>query len=220
MTMFAHYEQQISPSRAQFFSSSEIGVLSSRKTDPVILERTLIAFSAQSTHVIRPVESWVQHDQWLLEDTHALVRHWNQRHPTPLHADDLLQESLLPGAKRFIQVHRNVLASDTPFAELAIEFEIEQIPVKFGRQIIENLIAVLGPEIIEGLRFLREHVLLDIEHTKSSQRQLEQLLEQHPYSLDALVAAGSEALEAFAEFMSNCAQVGRELSQPAPVSLA
>ena len=68
-----------------------------------------------------------------------------------------------------------------------------------------NLCArTLGPDVLDGLSFLRDHVELDVAHTKFNQSQLGRLLTEHPAFLPSLVAAGSGALEAYGQFLSDC----------------
>jgi hypothetical protein len=76
--------------------------------------------------------------------------------------------------------------------------------VTYGPGAIERCVAKLSPDILPCLTFLREHVEQDVGHTKVKARELEALLGDDPTRLTDLVAAGSEALDAYAQFLTDC----------------
>jgi hypothetical protein len=105
------------------------------------------------------------------------------------------------------QLHEETIASTTPFAQVAIEYEIEMLPVQLGPQLLRNCEDVLGAGILECLSFLREHITLDVAHTRFNERQLERLLQTNGGYLPVLVRAGRAALEAYALFLHDCVQL-------------
>jgi hypothetical protein len=70
-------------------------------------------------------------------------------------------------------------------------------------------VAQLGQEILGCLSFLTDHVEIDVGHTKFNARALEKFLIYHPPYVSALVAAGSAALDAYAQFLSDCLERAR-----------
>ena len=54
---------------------------------------------------------------------------------------------------------------------------------------------------------------LDVGHTKFNARELGKLLQAHPGFLEALAAAGSAALQAYAQFLADCGVRARERTQ-------
>jgi hypothetical protein len=84
-------------------------------------------------------------------------------------------------------VHADTIAGDTPFARIAIAFEIEQLPLTDGPQLLAAGKQAFGRAAISGLTFIDEHITLDIGHTTFNTRQLETLLEEHPAYLEPLV---------------------------------
>ena len=55
-----------------------------------------------------------------------------------------------------------------------------------------------------SLSFLTDHIALDEGHTVFNRRQLNSLLAARPEYADDLVRSGSAALDAHAEFISDC----------------
>jgi hypothetical protein len=143
----------------------------------------------------------------MVEDTHLLVAGWNARRTPPLDAGQLLDRPLTPGGRMYHQVHEDNIAGSTPYAQIAIEFEIEMLPVQFGPRLLERCGAVLGASTLGGLKFLNEHITLDVAHTQFNRAHLERLLQKKPEFLPSLVRAGAAALEAYATFLDDCTQL-------------
>jgi hypothetical protein len=112
----------------------------------------------------------------------------------------LRSESLLPGS-------RENIAGDTPYAQIAIEYEIEQLPLRYGGLFVSRCLELFGPEILPSLSFVTEHIDLDIGHTQFNAQELAKLIDRVPESLPALVAAGSAALDAYAQFLTDCVEL-------------
>ena len=49
-----------------------------------------------------------------------------------LDAEKLLNQTLTPGVLHYCKVHEENIAGDTPFAQIAIEYEIETLPLRYG----------------------------------------------------------------------------------------
>ena len=61
----------------------------------------------------------------MIKDTHTLVAWWNAHRPPVLHAERLLARVTTVGGRMYQKVHEDNIVGDTPFAQIAIEFEIE-----------------------------------------------------------------------------------------------
>jgi hypothetical protein len=102
-----------------------------------------------------------------------------------------------------VQVHEDVIVGSAPYAQIAIEYEIERLSVTYGPGFIARCVADLGPDVKSCLSFVQDHVELDVGHTKFNARKLDQFLRQRPEALDDLEAAGSEALAAYDQFLGD-----------------
>jgi hypothetical protein len=156
------------------------------------------------------------HHLMLIEDTRLLVDRWNARQSFTLDADLIIGQRMTEGVRRYRKLHEDVIAGDSPFCQLAIEYEIEALSVRFGPKLIEQCLKVLGSTVMAGLSFLRLHVSLDVGHTRFNEGQINNLLDQRPESLLTLVTIGKEALRAYGMFLDDClrlaqVQVGRNL---------
>lgn len=225
------YEACMEPARARFTESRTLSILQAPDINPVRLELFLIYFSAVGVAMTELVEDWIRragerceriglralghtlrlhskqeagHHVMLIEDTRLLVDRWNARRSFALEADLILGQGMTEGVRRYRKLHEDGIAGDSPFCQLAIEYEIERLSVRLGPRLIEQCMKVLGSTVMAGLSFLRHHVSLDVGHTRFNKRQLNRLLDQHPEYLMALVHTGEEALQAYSMFLDDC----------------
>jgi hypothetical protein len=231
------YEPILRAARARFAQCHAAGVLADPQLDATFLTLFLIHFNSLGVALTRPVENWLVrssrscadiglaelakallghskaeagHDQMMVRDTHALVAHWNTTRSPALDAEALLRRPPTPGGRNYQQLHEETIAGPAPFAQIAIEYEIEMLPVQFGPLLLEQCRRVLGPDILKSLSFLDEHIALDVGHTRFNALHLEKLLQWHPEFLGPLVNAGEAALEAYQTFLADCVQVTRD----------
>lgn len=199
--------------------------------DPALLLRFLIQFSAWGVQMTESVEHWIRragercmalglddvgralvshakheagHHLMLMEDTKVLVRRWNTRSAIQLDADRLQRQRATPAMQRYIELHERTIASDMPFGQVAIELEIEGMSTTLGKAFIALCRKVLGPEVLDGLSFIREHVAIDVGHTAFNTRLMDRLLTSRPECAERLAEIGSEALRTYVEFFAEC----------------
>jgi hypothetical protein len=229
--VFQNYDTGMQPARQRFGEHGGLQVLLSADTRPEFLEMFLLHFLAIGSRMTEPVEGWIRragerceaiglpdtgralkghakaeagHHVMMIRDVHSLVTHWNGRRGPRLEATEFLALRPSPGAERYCAVHENNLVGDTPFAQVAIEYEIEMLPLRYGNALIQRCAEALGDDIMSCLSFLTEHVELDVGHTKFNARELEKLIRRNPSWIPALITAGSSALDAYAEFLDDC----------------
>jgi hypothetical protein len=227
------YNQLLNPARERFEASPGLNAIRSND-DPRWLEAFLIYFCAIGTQMTEPVESWIRraasrcadlgcadlaealnrhakaeagHHLMMIADLRSLADHWNLRHTPAVDADELLRITPSYGASRYCLVHEENIAGNTPYAQIAIEYEIEQLPLRYGGLFVSRCLEIFGPEILSSLSFVTEHIDLDIGHTHFNAQQLSKLIELHPESLSSLVAAGGAALDAYAQFLADCVEL-------------
>ena len=116
------------------------------------------------------------------------------------------------GGKRYCAIHEENIRGDTPFCQLAIEYEIELLPVELGPAFVQNCVRILGPDILRCMTFVTSHVEFDVGHTKFNAHFLGKLLAEDPTRLISLATAGSAVLGAFADHLAECWRLGVSLA--------
>jgi Acetyltransferase (GNAT) domain len=224
------YNRSLAAVRERFDANPALHAVRANN-DPQMLELFLLYFCAIGAQMTQPVEGWIRraasrcaelgfeelakalnrhaqaesgHHLMMIADVHSLVKHWNSRHSRSINADDLLNQVSSNGARSYCEVHERNIAGNTPYAQVAIEYEIEQLPLRYGSLFLARCFEVFGPEILPSLSFVSAHIDLDIGHTHFNERELAKLIDSAPESLSALVAAGTAALDAYAEFLNDC----------------
>lgn len=225
------YERCLEPARVKFAGSRTLSSILAPGIDPVLLELFLIYCAFLGVAMTEPVEDWIRkagegceqfglrelgcalrrhsnqeagHDLMLRKDTRALVHRWNARHSFALNVDFMIGQRMSEGVRAYRKLHEEVIAGDSPFCQVAIEYEIEGLSVRLGPQFIDQCMDVLGSPVMVGLSFLTHHVVQDVGHTRLNNRLLTSLLDAHPEYLMALVSSGQRALQAYSMFLDDC----------------
>jgi len=229
------YDELLAQARASFETSPGLNAIR-LNNDPRFLEAFLLYFCAIGAQMTEPVEGWIRraasrcralglidlsealnrhakaeagHHLMMIADLRSLVKHWNARHLPPMDAEELLRTSPSYGASRYCMVHEENIVGDTPYAQIAIEYEIEQLPLRYGSLFVSRCLEIFGPEILPSLSFVTEHIDLDIGHTHFNALELKKLIDLVPDSLPAIAAAGSAALDAYAQFLADCVELAQ-----------
>src|SRR6201987_4865196 len=229
------YNRSLAAVRERFDANPALNAVRSND-DPQMLELFLLYFCAIGAQMTQPVEGWIRraasrcaelgfeelakalkqhaqaesgHHLMMIADVHSLVKHWNSRHSRSINADDLLNQVPSNGARSYCEVHERNIAGDTSYAQIAIEYEIEQLPLRYGSLFLARCFEVFGPEILPSLSFVSAHIEWDVGHTHFNERELAKLIDSTPESLPALVAAGTAALDAYAKFLSDCVSLAQ-----------
>jgi hypothetical protein len=201
------------------------------KPDPLVLELFLIQYCALGVAMTEPVEGWIRragercnalgfadvgafllshadhekdHHVLFVHDARWLVNRWNQKHDRQLDPEQLLAQPLTPGVVHYRALHEATISGPAPYCQLAIEFEIERLSLTYGVAAMSKIVSVLGPQAIQGLQFLAQHVKQDIGHTSLNEAQLNQLLRHLPSGLSVLTETAGKALKAYGQYLSDC----------------
>lgn len=239
------YEARVQPARDRFPHHRGVAALLFDDIDRETFHRLMLHFCALGAQMTGPVEGWILragercetlgladlgralrghsraeagHDQMMVRDTEALVDRWNQQYRPRFEARQLLSQAVTPGVRAYCDVHERTIEGPAPFAQIAVEYEIEQLPLRYGRELIGRCTELLGADVVPCLSFLTEHVELDIGHTKFNHLQLTRFLEAHPEHVEQLADAGARALEAYAAFLDDCADLALAPAAAAGVS--
>jgi N-acyl-L-homoserine lactone synthetase len=227
------YERLLAPARERFAVSPGVRAIQSSR-DEAFLEAFLLHFCALGSRMTAPVGRWIcgaaercaaiglselaralagharaeaGHDLMMIADARSLAARWNGRRKPSVDADVLLNQAPTRGVLQYCEVHDQNLASLTPYAQIAIEYEVEMLPLRYGNQFISHCVGVLGAAILPCLSFVTEHIVLDAGHTDFNARAIAKLLDFRPTCLPALVSAGIAILDAYAQFLADCAQL-------------
>jgi hypothetical protein len=242
-TAFDLYEAHLAAARERFRERSEDLGLFDRTASPDFVELFLIHFCALGVQMTRPVEGWITrageaclkldytglgrallkharheagHEVMMEQDAAALVRRWNARHGHRLDAAELMGLPPTPGIRNYVDLHESVIAGPEPFGQIAIEYEIERLSITIGTRLMETFVAVLGEAIADDLSFLRSHIVLDEGHTQFNAAQMQTFLDEHPNLAEPLIRTGTAALEAYGDFLEDCANLARRMLTPHP----
>lgn len=144
------------------------------------------------------------HETMMIHDARCLVDQWNRSYPQRLNADRILAQTPLATTQRYAELHEKTIAGDSPFAQIAIELEIERLSTTLGPKLMAHFHARLGDEIANELTFLPEHIVLDVGHTHYNTRLLEMCLSKRPEAAEVMAHTGSTALHIYLDFLGEC----------------
>jgi hypothetical protein len=225
------YAPRIARAREMIKSAPVAEKLLAPEIDPQVLERFLIEYCSLGVQITEPVEGWIarsgkrcielglkdigealvhhatheaNHHLMFIEDTKKLVARWNARQGQALDADALIARKPTRAMQHYIQLHEETIVSETPFAQVAIELEIERLSVVLLPDLLAQFKRVLGSEVLASLSFLGEHAALDIGHTHLNTRMMDMVLAQRPESAGDLARVGAEALFIYMAIFEEC----------------
>jgi hypothetical protein len=239
--LIERYELAVAPARRAFADDPAIRLIQDPVIGASHLEAFFIYYSALGVAMTEPVEGWIQrageaciqaggpgvaelgaglkkhakgeadHHLLMIADLRRLCarREAAGRHaPDP---DDLLTLPWPESTHRYRAMHEDVIAGPAPYAQIAVENEIEMLSVEIGPGLLGNARALLGDDIMDNLSFLTDHVTIDVAHTKFNRRQMAAFLQERPDALDALVDAGTAALDAYRAFVADCVELAGQV---------
>ncbi|MDO8578120.1 MAG: hypothetical protein Q7R50_02950 [Dehalococcoidales bacterium] len=243
------YQKRCQAARDAFASRKVVNELFNEEVDPKLMKLFMISWSALSSGLTQPIPEYLKragencakkgvaemaaffaqhteeedgHDEWGRDDTRKLVERWNKEEPEfPLNAEDMLKNNMSPAVKRYHKLHENVIDGDSPWAELAIDVEIELITTQYGPRLLQSCVRSMGEDSLADVSFLREHVRFDVGHTETNFETIHKLITKHPEYTDALVETAFKALESYADFlddaMSSAKKIFKQISASVPL---
>ena len=202
-----------------------------QENNPRILMLFWINFCAQGYGMTEPVENWInragskckeqgyfdlgkqlckhaiheaRHELMMVDDTHRLVDRWNKLYSPNLDAEILLKASYSEAVICYRDLHEDYIESETPYCQIAIEYEIENLSTTYGAELLKHTFEILGEDIKDALSFLDEHVRIDVAHTQFNKKVMSDFLSAYPDALKDLINAGEKALTIYGNFLKNC----------------
>jgi hypothetical protein len=233
-TLITEYEPRIARSRSLVGEASVLHKLLDVSIPAEVLERFLIEYCSLGVQITEPVEGWIRragercrelgleatgsalcdhasheadHHLMFIEDTRRLVAHWNAAHPQQLDAQALIARAPTRAMQHYIELHEDTIASEQPFAQVAIELEIERLSITVLPQLLTQFRRVLGDEVMSSLSFLGSHAALDVGHTHINTRLMSSLMTQRPSAAADLARIGAEAMFIYLAFFDECLEL-------------
>lgn len=237
----AHYLPHVLAARERMHSDPRLRALLDGGLDERELLAFLLQFSALGFRMVEGVERWIRragracarlgrrelgericadaegeagHEQLMLDDFEALTALWRHRYPEARVPLEELRTQPSPAAiERYAELHEWTIASPRPWAQLAIEFEIETMSTVVGPPLVRRCHAALGEDVTRGLSFVRTHVELDVDHSRDGAETIEALLRAEPELGPPMARVGAEALHSYLDFLGECVELGRGLAR-------
>lgn len=235
------YLPKIAAARQRAETDPLLASLLNPEIDARKLHLFAIQWCTHGVHTTAPVDSWIRrageacnaigmvevggllvdharheagHETMMIHDTRCLVEQWNRKYPQPLNAERLLAQTPLATTQRYADLHEKTIEGDSPFAQIAIELEIERLSITLGPKLMAQFHARLGKEVADELTFLPEHIALDVGHTHYNSRLLNMCLSKRPDAAEVLARTGSEALHIYLDFLGECFSTSETLFEP------
>jgi hypothetical protein len=232
------YTPRVEPARRRITRDRELAAVLDPDAEPDLVLGFLIYFSALGVEMTRRVDTWIEragrrcealghtqlghvlimharheagHHMMMIDDLRLLVPRWNQAHVLQLEVDSLLSLPATGAMRRYDAIHEHTIASDAPYGQIAIEYEIEGMSVILGPALLDACGRALGPEILAEMSFIGEHAALDIGHTAMNEAELDKFLAANPAAAEQLATLGGQALHIYLDFLGECVHRAREL---------
>lgn len=236
------YTPHLEEARERLRTSPALRALLDPNADPTLVEGFLIQFNSLGVYMTEPVDGWIRrageatvkmglegvgntlishakheagHHLMMVEDTRSLVARWNQHRTPELDADTLLDQAPTQAMKEYRAIHEDTIVGPMPAAQVAIEYEIENLSVVLVPGLMAQARRVLGADIMKAMTFLKEHAEIDVGHTALNELMLDKLLTQVPEMAPTIAATGARALEIYLDFLSDCVERAASMVKPA-----
>ncbi|MCA8979080.1 MAG: hypothetical protein KDC14_03555 [Planctomycetes bacterium] len=234
------YTPKLEEARARVRADETLAAIIDETADPRDVMGFLIQFSALGVFMTDKVEDWIRragerctqlghtalgralvmhakheagHHHMMIEDLNKLIPRWNEAYAPPLDASALLAQTPTSAMQRYVDIHEDTIASEQPYGQIAIEYEIEKMSTVLGPVLMNACARALGREVIEQMSFIEEHAALDVGHTAMNEVELDKFLAKHPEQAQRLAEIGAEALGIYLDFLGDCVRMGRSLGQ-------
>ncbi|MFY2561830.1 hypothetical protein ACN469_29810 [Corallococcus terminator] len=228
--------------RERLKSSPALKTLLDPNVDPALVEGFLIQLNSLGVYMTEPVDGWIRrageatvkmglkdvgeklithakheegHHLMMIEDTKSLVARWNAKRGPQLDATALLNQVPTQAMVEYRKIHEDTIVGPMPAAQVAIEYEIENLSVVFAPGLMEQAKRVCGEDIMEAMSFVKEHAEIDVGHTALNEVMLGKLLTQVPEKAEVIGKTGAQALDIYLRFMGDCVERAQGLLKPA-----
>ncbi|MBZ4418565.1 hypothetical protein [Myxococcus sp. RHSTA-1-4] len=236
------YAPHVKEARERLLTDPSLKSLLDPNVDPALMEGFLIQLNSLGVYMTEPVDGWIRrageatvkmgltdvgnqlithakheagHHLMMVEDTKTLVARWNEHRSPKLDAEALLNQAPTQAMKDYRAIHEETIVGPLPAAQVAIEYEIENLSVVFAPGLMEQAKRVLGDNIMDSMSFVKEHAELDVGHTALNELMLGKLLSQTPEKADVIGKTGAKALNIYLNFMADCVERAGQMMKSA-----
>jgi hypothetical protein len=236
------YVPHVKEARERLKTHPALQALLDPKVDPALVEGFLIQLNSLGVYMTEPVDGWIRrageatvklglvevgdkltqhakheegHHLMMIEDTKSLVARWNKHRTPKLNAEALIAQAPTQAMKDYRAIHEETIVGPMPAAQVAIEYEIENLSVVFAPGLMEQAKRVLGDDIMEAMSFVKEHAEIDVGHTALNEFMLNKLLGQVPEKAAIIGRTGARALEIYLNFMADCVAKAEQMLKSA-----
>lgn len=136
-------------------------------------------------------------------DTKAWVDWWNQKQGLNLLAKDYLRHPTMPSMQAYLDLHEDIIKHQSPFAELAVGYEIQRTQMVHSFSLIKLAIFKLGMAALRKLRFVQRAAKFNMNRPLNKQM-LMTFLATQPAALSVMTEKSAAALSAYGDFIEDC----------------
>lgn len=220
---------ELAPTRCRLAQSEAVQALLDPNADPALMLGFMVQFAALCVQLQEPAEQFlvaasqrceelgerrlarsllrlagdaIDHYRLFADDARVLALRWNARQRPELELTGLLTQPCTPAMQRIFALHAEQIASDQPWAELALVCEIEAMIAAAAPLFVLLAERRLGSDIRGGMRSV---VSLAMAGDRGRARMtLAELLAEHPERLPTIVHTSERMLGLYAEFLDDC----------------
>ena len=95
------------------------------------------------------------HHKLMIADLWALVERWNANFNARIDPVALSQKKPPESIQHYRDLHEQIIAGNAPFAQIALEYEIEALSVRYGARLVAIADKTVRDNNLGGLSFLR-----------------------------------------------------------------
>jgi hypothetical protein len=223
------YDGLVATARARLDGDRRLSALVEPAIDRAQLHTCLLQWKAWRSQLTDPAHGWVRRaaerciargypevgrmlmmrgkrtadrHQALLDDLQFLVERWNTSGRPEVDAARFLQTAAPASLRRHVNLQESIIDGLEPFAQVAIEYELDRASDILAPRLLKQAQRVLGHEIARGLTALQASVA-DQGQTTFSERHLTRLLAQQPQAVATLGITGAIVLDCHLDLLGD-----------------
>jgi hypothetical protein len=145
----------------------------------------------------------IQHCRAMKDDTKIWLDWWNKKHQLNLSAKDYLRHPSMPSIQASRDLHEDIVAYQSPYAELAIAYELQRTEMIHSFTLIKLAILKFGTGALRRLGFIRRAIQLK-HHKPINKKLLMDFLQENPETRAAMIEKARASLLIYGDFLEEC----------------
>jgi hypothetical protein len=231
------YDGLVAAARARLNSDRRLNALVDPSIDRTQLHSCLLQWNAWRAQLTDPAHGWVRRaaerciargypevgrvlmmrgkhtadrHQALLDDLRFLAEDWNASGRQEVDASRFLEAAPPASLRRHVNLQESIIDGLEPFAQLAIEYEIDRASDILAPRLLKQALRVLGHQAARGLSALQTRIA-DQGQTTFSERHLTRLLAQQPQAAATLGITGAIVLDSHLDLLGDSLEHARRV---------